>query len=230
MKGLKLFLSMLILSILTFSAFAKTQVQKLVTEYLENPIGIDVSKPRFSWQIISDGQNVKQSAFEIRVADSPQNLNKKSALIWTSGKVESDKSVKVKYGGSPLKSMEKAYWQVRIWDNNNKVTDWSEPAFWEMGILESETWKANWIAFGNEIQKEGSKPGQYFRKDFQVKKKVKSARVYVTSLGLYQLYFNGKKVSDDLFTPGWTTYNKRLQYQTYNVTSMLNEKNSIGAS
>ncbi len=229
MKGLKLFLSMLILSILTFSAFAKTQVQKLVTEYLENPIGIDVSKPRFSWQIISDGQNVKQSAFEIRVADSPQNLNKKSALIWTSGKVESDKSVNVEYGGSPLKSMEKAYWQVRVWDNNNKVTDWSEPAFWEMGILESETWKANWIAFGNEIEKVGSKPSQYFRKEFQVKKKVKSARVYVTSLGLYQLYINGKKVSDDLFTPGWTTYNKRLQYQTYDVAAMLNEKNSIGA-
>ena len=229
MKTLKIFSLLLLLSMLTISAIAKNQVQKLVTEYLENPIGIDVSKPRFSWQIISGGQNVKQSAFEIRVAASPENLNKKSALIWTSGKVESDKSVNVEYGGSPLKSMERAYWQVRIWDNNNKVTEWSEPAFWEMGILEPETWKASWIAFSDEIEKEGSKPCQYYRKEFQVKKKVKSARVYVASLGLYQLYINGKKVGDDLFTPGWTTYNKRLQYQTYDVTPMLNEKNSIGA-
>ncbi|HPE77414.1 MAG TPA: hypothetical protein PLC80_15080, partial [Draconibacterium sp.] len=116
MKTLKIFSLLLLLSMLTISAIAKNQVQKLVTEYLENPIGIDVSKPRFSWQIISGGQNVKQSAFEIRVAASPENLNKKSALIWTSGKVESDKSVNVEYGGSPLKSMERAYWQVRIWD------------------------------------------------------------------------------------------------------------------
>ena len=213
----------------TISAIAKTQVQKLVTEYLENPIGIDIVKPRLSWQIISDEQNILQTAYEIRVADSPKNLSKKSALIWTSGKVESDQSVNVEFGGSPLKSMERAFWQARIWDNNNKVSDWSEPAFWEMGILEPELWTASWITMGSEKESENSKPSQYFRKEFNIKKKVKSARVYVTSLGLYQLFINGKKVSDDLFTPGWTTYNKRLQYQTYDVTAMLNEKNSIGA-
>lgn len=213
----------------TISAIAKTQVQKLVTEYLENPIGIDIVKPRLSWQIISDEQNILQTAYEIRVADSPKNLSKKSALIWTSGKVESDQSVNVEFGGSPLKSMERAFWQARIWDNNNKVSDWSEPAFWEMGILEPELWTASWITMGSEKESENSKPSQYFRKEFNIKKKVKSARVYVTSLGLYQLFINGKKVSDDLFTPGWTTYNKRLQYQTYDVTAKLNEKNSIGA-
>jgi alpha-L-rhamnosidase len=201
----------------------------LVAEYLENPIGIDIAKPRFSWQIISDGQNVKQSAYEIRVAGSLQNLNNKSKLIWNLGKVGSSQSVNVEFGGSPLKSMERAYWQVRIWDNNSKVTDWSEPAFWETGILEPELWTASWITMGSEKESENSKPSQYFRKEFQVKKKVKSARVYVTSLGIYQLFLNGKKVSADLFTPGWTTYNKRLQYQTYDVTSLLNEKNSIGA-
>lgn len=219
----------MLLSLCTISAIAKTQVQKLVTEYLKNPIGIDIEKPRLSWQINSDEKNILQSAYEIRVADSPKNLSKKSALIWTSGKVESDQSVNIEYGGSPLKSMERAFWQVRIWDNNNKISDWSEPAFWEMGILKPELWTASWITMGSEKESENSKPSQYFRNEFNIKKKVKSARVYVTSLGLYQLFINGKKVSDDLFTPGWTTYNKRLQYQTYDVTAMLNEKNSIGA-
>ncbi len=229
MKTLKLYFLILLLSMVTISVFAKTQVTKLVCEYLENPIGIDIEKPRLSWQMNSDELNVKQKAYEIRVADSPKNLNKKHALIWTSGKVESDKSVNVEYGGSPLKSMQRAYWQVRIWDNNNKVSDWSEPAFWETGILSPELWTASWITMGSEKESENSKPSQYFRKEFKVKKKVKSARVYVTSLGVYQLFINGKKVSDDLFTPGWTTYNKRLQYQTYDVTSMLNEKNTVGA-
>ncbi len=229
MKNLKLLLTIVLFSAMPTFAFAKSHVQKLVTEYNENPIGIDVEKPRFSWQISSDEQNIKQSAYEIRVADSPVKLSNKVAIIWTSGKVESDHSVNVEYGGSPLKSMERAYWQVRIWDNNNKVTEWSEPAFWEMGILETETWKASWVTMGSEKESESSKPSQYFRKEFEAKKKVKSARVYVTSLGIYQLFINGKKVGTDLFTPGWTTYNKRLQYQTYDVTSMLNKSNSIGA-
>ncbi len=229
MKNLRLFLTIVLFITISTFAMAKNQVQKLVTEYLENPIGIDVEKPRLSWQILSDEQNVKQLAYEISVAESLEKLRKKSKLIWTSGKVESDQSVNIEYGGSPLKSMERAYWQVRIWDNNNKVSDWSEPAFWEMGLLEPQSWTASWITMGSEKESENSKPSQYFRKEFQVKKKVKSARVLVTSLGLYQLFINGKKVSSDLFTPGWTSYNKRLQYQTYDVTSVLNEKNSIGA-
>ena len=229
MKNLKLFLMFVLFSTISTFTLAKTEVVKLVTEYLENPIGIDAEKPRLSWQIISDEQNVMQSAYEIRVADTQKNLNKKSALTWTSGKVESNKSVNIEYTGSPLKSMERVYWQVRIWDNNNNVSEWSEPAFWEMGILGTQFWKASWISLGSEKESENSKPSQYFRKEFPVKKKVKSARVYVTSLGIYQLFVNGKKVGDDLFTPGWTTYNKRLQYQTYDVTSMLKDDNAVGA-
>ncbi|HBL78080.1 MAG: alpha-L-rhamnosidase [Bacteroidetes bacterium GWF2_42_66] len=207
------------------SLFAKAQVVKLVSEYHVNPIGIDVQKPRLSWQIISDGQNVMQTAYEIKVTDQTA----KGKLIWTSGKVESDQSVNVVYGGPALKSMQRACWQVRIWDNNKKVSVWSQPAYWEMGILEPESWKASWI--GSEVGQnvEGSKPCLYFRKEFPVAKKIKSARIYATSKGLYQLFLNGKKVSSDLFTPGWTSYSKRLQYQTYDVTGMLQQKNLIGA-
>ncbi|HTN68017.1 MAG TPA: glycoside hydrolase family 78 protein [Dysgonamonadaceae bacterium] len=208
---------------------AKPQVGKLVTEYHHNPIGIDVKKPRFSWQLISNAQNVLQMAYEIRVADSPKNLGIKSAQIWNSGQTESDKSVNVEYGGPALESMERAYWQVRVWDNNGKVSTWSEPAFWETGILRPELWTASWITLPNEVNTKNSKPAHYYRNEFSVNKKVSMARVYVTSLGLYELYLNGKKVGDELFTPGWTSYNKRLQYQTYDVTSMLKEENAIGA-
>lgn len=218
-----------LLSAFSSVTFAKTQVSNLVTEYHVNPIGIDIKVPRLSWQILSDKENVLQTAYEIRVADSKSNLTKKSKQVWATGKVASNKSVNVSYEGSVLKSMQRFYWQVRIWDNNNKASDWSEPNFWEMGILEPESWTASWITLKDEIQSKDSQPAHYYRNEFSANKKVSSARVYVTSLGLYNLFLNGEKVGDELFTPGWTSYNKRLQYQTYDVTSMIQPKNAMGA-
>jgi len=221
---------MLIVAILvgfstTLLAAAKTEVKELVTEYRTNPLGIDVQKPRMSWKVGSLTENMMQTAYEIKVTDQ----SPKGKLLWASGKVTSDQSVNVVYEGPALKSMQRAYWQVRIWDNKGKATAWSAPAWWEMGILEADSWKASWISMENETEAKGSKPSHYFRKDFAAAKTVKSARVYVTSHGLYQLMLNGKKVSSDLFTPGWTSYNKRTQYQTYDVTSLLQSKNTVGA-
>ena len=210
------------------AAIGQIKVDKLVCEYHENPIGIDVEKPRFSWQLLSDAQNVIQSAYEIRVADSPEKLDKRSKLLWTSGRVKSDNSINVEYEGDVLKSMQRAYWQVRVWDNQNNVSAWSEPAYWETGILHHTEFKASWITMKEE-KSDTSLPAQYYRNEFSCNKKVASARVYVTSLGLYQLFLNGKKVGKDLFTPGWTSYHNRLQYQTYDVTSMLQDNNAIGA-
>ncbi len=204
------------------SGYAKTYVNELTCEYHNNPIGIDVLHPRLSWKIISDQKNVMQQAYEIKVKDLSGNV------IWTTSKVVSDQSVNVEYQGPLLKSKQSVYWQVRIWDNKGKVSKWSEPAYWEMGILNTNAWKANWICI-NEEEKGNIKPSQYFRSEFNSTKEVLSARVYVTSLGLYQLFINGKKVSRDLFTPGWTSYNKRLQYQVYDVTSLVSHQNSIGA-
>ena len=222
---MKVFLLFLLFS--SFSAFAesKPKVNELICEYHTNPLSIDILKPRLSWQIISDEENVLQAAYEIRVTDQTPD----GKLLWTSGKVNSDQSVNVVYDGPALKSMQRVYWQVRLWDNKNQVSEWSTPAFWEMGILEPESWKASWITLGSEKAFKGSKPCQYFRKDFTASKKIKSARIYITSRGLYQLYLNGQKVSTDLFTPGWTSYKNRIQYQTYDVTSMLQANNSLGA-
>jgi alpha-L-rhamnosidase len=215
----------------TFSTFtnAKSQVIKLVCEYHQNPIGIDVVKPRLSWQMVSDKENAMQTAYEIRVADTQKNLSTENKCLWASGKVSGDQSVNVEYAGPALKSMQRAWWQVRIWDNEGKASAWSEPAYWETGILSADQWKASWITMADEKKSDISLPAHYYRNVFTTSKKVASARVYVTALGLYELYLNGEKVSDDLFTPGWTSYKKRIQYQTYDVTSLIQPSNAIGA-
>src|SRR5690554_6221570 len=227
--NVKLFAFMMILSSLSIITKGNTRVDELVCEYHTNPIGIDVQKPRLSWKIFSDKENVSQVAYEIRVADSPSSLNKASRQIWNSGKVNSSQSVNVEYQGAELESAQRLYWQVRIWDNQNKATKWSEPAFWETGLLSPAQWSASWITMENEKEMEGSKPCHYLRKEFPTTKKIKSARIYVSALGLYELYLNGEKVGNELFTPGWTSYNKRIQYQTYDVTNKLKERNSLGA-
>ncbi len=210
-------------------AIAQSQAVSLRCEYHENPVGIDIEQPRFSWQIKSGDKNVLQTAYEIRVATSIAELEHSNTHLWSTGKVESSESVNIDYDGPELKSMQRAHWQVRIWDNKGNVSEWSDPAYWEMGILEQESWKAKWITLPDEKKVNGLRPAHYYRNDFSIAKKVHSARVYVTSLGLYKLFLNGEKVSDDLFTPGWTSYNKRLQYQTYDVTSLLKKNNAFGA-
>ncbi|MDP4209566.1 MAG: family 78 glycoside hydrolase catalytic domain [Bacteroidota bacterium] len=215
----------LLIVLCTPCAFGKIKVEKPVTEYNANPIGIDIAKPRLSWQLISDVNNSLQTAYEIHAADSPELLKGNKKLLWNSGKVTSDQSVNIEYAGPALKSAQRVWWQVRVWDNKGNASAWSEPAYWEMGILSPTEWTAQWISRKEE---KGSHPCQYFRKDFSPTKKISSARVYITSLGLYQLFLNGKKVSNDLFTPGWTSYNKRLQYQTYDVSALLGKDNAIG--
>ena len=224
----KIFLLFLI-SVVTNTAFSKTEPTRLRCEYHKNPIGIDAIQPRLSWQIISDKNDIMQSAYEIRAAYTIPGLNRKSKQVWNSGKVESDRSVHVVYEGPSLESFQRIYWQVRVWDNYGNVTRWSDPAYWETGILTPGLWEAEWITVKHASKNDSTPPAHYYRNEFEVHQEVKSARIYVTSFGLYQVFMNGEKVGDQLFTPGWTSYNKRLQYQTYDVTEMIRSENAIGA-
>ena len=222
MKVSQRLIGSVLFTLVSIFTFASTKVTDLVCEYHVNPIGIDVEKPRLSWQIFTTKPNFMQKAYEIQVFSN-------SDPIWTSGKVESDQSTQVVYEGKPLKSMQRVYWKVRVWDKNNQPTDWSKPAFWETGLLDISLWSAKWITSIDNEKLGVNGPSNYFRKEFTVTKKLSSARVYITSLGLYELYLNGKKVGNDLFTPGWTSYKKRLQYQTYDIIDLLKEKNAVGA-
>ncbi|HEV3251328.1 MAG TPA: family 78 glycoside hydrolase catalytic domain, partial [Puia sp.] len=207
---------------------AQTIIQNPVCENLTNPIGLDTRLPRFSWKLVSDRRNLTQKAYEIRVSKQQATLLKGAALIWATGKVVSDSSVHITYSGQPLQSGTKYYWQVRAWDNFGKTTGWSAPAYWQMGLLDTTDWKAKWISAGFS-EDTVLRPSPIFFKKFRINKKIFSAFAYITAHGLYETQINGKRVGDSYLTPGWTSYNKRLQYQTYDVASQLTEgENAIG--
>jgi alpha-L-rhamnosidase len=208
---------------------APLKVVGLRTEYKVNPVGIGASKPRLSWQIQSAGRGVVQSAYEVRVGRTDEAVKAGRDLVWSSGRVASDESTQRIYGGPALSSRERLYWRVRVWDGGGRASPWSDTAFWETGLGQASDWQATWIEpdLGDDAAKPG--PAPMLRREFKLGGSVASARVYVTSHGLYEMYLNGRKVGDDLFTPGWTSYNKRLQYQTYDVTSSLKTgDNAVG--
>jgi len=198
--------------------------QYLRCEYKINPLVIDVEKPRLSWKILSSRRGVLQSAYQVRAAPMYIGVNDLTSgehLLWDSGKVESEKSIHVVYGGPSLTSRQKIWWQVRVWDNQGNVSDWSEPAWWEMGLLKPDNWVADWIEPDLKENENSSNPCPMMRKQFELKGKVKSARAYVSCRGLYEMQLNGHKVGEQVFTPGWTSYHNILQYQVYDVSDRL---------
>ncbi len=198
-------------------------------EHEVDPLGIDVAKPRFSWELSSTEKGILQTSYELRVGASEAELTK-GKVIWESGKQSSDASTQVEYAGPALGTERIYYWDVRVADNHGHLSDWSKPARWEMGLLEPADWKAKWITPNLDEVETKSNPSPMLRSEFSVKKKVERARLYATAMGLYELSLNGKRVGDQYFTPGWTAYDFRYQYQTYDVTSILkNGENCIGA-
>jgi alpha-L-rhamnosidase len=224
MKTIHLSIVLLLISAVIYSQDLK--VRDLTVEYKKNPTGIDTRKPRFSWKITGTGTGIMQTAYSIRVATDQKFP--KSKMIWQSGKRGSDESVLIEYNGPALKSGQKYFWQVKVWDNKKRQSKWSETAYWETGLLSPSDWKAKWIEMQGDTLRYA--PSPHFRKEFSVTKPVAKATVYVTSHGLYELHLNGKKVGDQVLTPGWTSYGKRLQYQVFDVTNQVTRgKNAIGA-
>ncbi len=202
-------------------------VSALTCEYLKDPIGIGEKNPRFGWMLESDKTNVTQTSYHLQLCKGSPDFENP---LWDSGKVNSDQSAGVEYSGAELQSRTKYFFRVRITDNKGEESGWSDVASFEMGILSVNEWQASFIT-ADSSEKEFSSECPLFKKDFTLNgKPVKSARVYATALGVYELYLNGKRIGEDLFAPGWTNYHKRLQVQTYDVTSMLiNGTNTLGA-
>lgn len=205
----------------------------LRTEYKIDPV-VDTENPRLSWELTSEVRGQVQTAYQILVATSPELLSVDKADLWDSEKVSGNKTNQLEYAGKSLQSRTACFWKVRSWDKNGNVGAWSSIAKWEIGLLTKADWQADWIGYDLTALGKGKTyhlpPSPFFRKETVLKPEIKSARLYVTSLGLYEFQINGKRIGNDSFTPGWTDYNKRVYYQTYDITSRLNEgKNTFGA-
>ncbi len=227
---------------------SKLMLVNLKCELMENPIGMDILKPRLSWEIISDKKEMMQSAYQVIVAESEEDLMHEKNVIWNTDVVATDSSINCEYNGPTLKSKQRYYWKVRIWDENNNISNYSSVAFWEMGLLEESDWEAKWISCNidranvykpNNIM-EAMTPQQfddssfnqcpYLRKEFEISKEVESARIYVTAHGVYDLFLNGNKVNDNLLAPEYNDYDSFIHYQTYDVTKHVScGENTFGA-
>ena len=204
--------------------------KNLHCEYTTNPIGIDVRQPRLSWQLVSDRRGTRQGAYRILVADSLTRIEQDQGNIWDSQRVSSDQSIQVEYAGPDLESRQRYYWKVMVWDSGNDVAQWSQVAFWEMGLLADSEWKAKWITADIPEDKGEMSACPMFRTEFDIGENVETARIYVTCLGTYELHLDGQRVEDAYFTPGWSSYQARLQYQTFDVTGQLSSgRHAIGA-
>ncbi|MDR6721656.1 alpha-L-rhamnosidase [Paenibacillus amylolyticus] len=204
------------------------KVKTLRCEHFNNPIGLGCLNPRLSWHIESDNLHVIQKRFQLQVSLSAEFEN----LHWNHF-TYSDQSILVRYEGPPLESGQRYYYRVKVWaqgagDAEPEESAWSEPAFWEMGLLYEQDWKAKWITVRERsINKDFNARSPFATtKRFAIEGKVNKAVIYATSLGLYELNLNGQRVGDAYFTPGWTDYNDRVQVQTYDVTHLINQQHN----
>jgi alpha-L-rhamnosidase len=205
-------------------------VKRLRCEWKVDPV-IDVAKPRFSWELQTAEKNVMQTSYDVQVARSEEELGR-GKFVWDSGVVKSDASVEVEYAGPALESERIYFWRVRVSDNQGHTGTWSKTARFEMGLLSGADWKARWITPDLAEDTTKSNPAPLLRREFTVngKKKIERARLYATAEGLYEMELNGKRVGDQYFTPGWTAYDFRFQYQTYDVAGMVKSgTNCLGA-
>jgi len=219
-------------------AFA-ANLTNLRCEYRQNPLGIDVEKPRLSWVIEDRGQKSevrgqRQTAYQVLVASSEKLLKKNKGDLWDSGKVASDQSIQVEYQGKPLESRMYCHWKVRVWlaasklpgeggDRKGKASDWSKPALWSMGLLKPEDWQAKWV------KPPGNETSPWLRKEFTLAAAPERATAFVNVKGYYELYVNGKKVGDDVLSPAVSVYTKRSLYTTYDISKFLHAgSNCVG--
>lgn len=209
-------------------------ITHLRIEQLSNPLGIDIAQPRFSWQLTSDQRNVVQTAYRLLVASSPELLTQNKADIWDSEKVVSDASIWIPYQGPALKPNQRYYWKVQVHTSQGE-SNWSETAFWGMGLLGENRWKGRWIGidrpFPWEVENMHSRlSARYLRKEFKIAKTIKQATLHISGLGLYECHINGERVGDLALAPAPTDYRKTVFYNSYDVSDLLHSQadNAIG--
>ncbi|MGO8696335.1 MAG: family 78 glycoside hydrolase catalytic domain [Limisphaerales bacterium] len=212
------------LSVAVNGVCGEVQPAELKCGYAANPLGVDEPHPRLLWRLESRHRGARQAAYQVLVATSREALNRDDGDLWDSGKTASDDTLNIVYAGKPLTSSRQVFWKVRVWDANGKVSAWSKPAAWTMGILQASDWQARWIG-----AQDTNIPSILLRREFNVKPGLRRAQVNVCGLGQYEMTLNGKRIGDDYLSPGWTKYNKTCLYDTRDITANLRAgKNAAG--
>jgi len=229
-------ISLFIFLLLSAGLSAAISISTLRTEGLNNPPGLDVEHPRFSWKLEATTEHdVMQKAYQILVASTPEQLAADQGDVWNSGKVSSDVSIWIPFAGKSLQSNSPYYWKVKVWTNKSEGL-WSPVAHWSMGLLNESDWKAQWIGLDKTMPWDSETTwsrlsARYLRKDFSTSKTVKRATVHISGLGLYELFLNGNRVGDQVLAPSPTDYRKSAFYNTYDVTSLMQQgKNAVGVT
>lgn len=220
--------------LLTNGVRAQVAVSNLRCEMKREPLGIDARNPRLSWQIEANHRNVEQTAWHIIVASSKEKAEKNEGDIWDSGIITSAQSIHVPFAGRALISRMECYWKVKAYTNRGESA-WSETAHWTMGLLTSNDWRAKWIGYDkastwDSITQWSRLSARYFRRQFRSPSAVRRATVYISGLGLYELYINGKRIGDQVLAPAATDYRKSVLYNTFDVTGEVKAgENAIAA-
>ena len=206
--------------------------------HLVDPLGVAPDRIRLSWRLEGPGRGRAQTGYQVVVAPDGQ------PAVWDSGRVPSAGSADIAYQGRPLARGGRYSWQVRVWDEDQAVSEWSEPAWFEVELDPADGWRARWIGLGRVREdfrapistdpadplRHALTPAPYLRRGFTVSQPVVSARLYVTARGLYEARLNGQQVGDGVLAPGWTDYAQRIGYQTYDATGLLRPgENVLGA-
>ena len=219
-------LLVILLALLPLTGMAKKEitppavsVNGLRVENLERPVGIDTDTPRFSWQITSGKQDVRQTAYQIIVSDD-------QGEIWNTGKVESDQQLWLPYAGKKLQSNTACTWRVKVWTTAGE-SEWSSDECFSIGLLNEGKWGGYWIGLekllpGEERGMHTRMAARYLRKEFQLKDKdIKRATAYVAGIGLHEFYVNGQRIGDGVLQPVPSDYRKTIYYNTYDITKNI---------
>ncbi len=225
-KQLVIIFSFLLFMIASCSKGSSDQIKAsdLRCEYIEEPLGIDMESPRFSWVVESSGRDVMQGAYRIVVSREDKTFGSDN-IVWDTGKVNSGVSLQHAYKGKRLESQTTYFWRVKVWDQHGQESAWSAPRRFHTGFLGDDGFAASWIGATDATVR-----SPLLRSEFTTGKRIHSAWLYVTSIGLHEIYINGARVSDHLFDPPATQFSERLLYTVHDVSDLLNQGvNVIGA-
>ncbi|TAK55363.1 MAG: alpha-L-rhamnosidase, partial [Dehalococcoidia bacterium] len=199
-------------------------VTRVRFERANGQLAIGAQAPSISWTTETSTRDWRQAAYEIDVTSHD------GAAIWSSGRVASDQSVFVPWGGQPLASRQRCVARVRVWGAGGSSSPWSEPAQLEAGLLDASDWAARFVGPAWDEDPSSMRRCPMLRHEFAARDRIERARLYVTSLGVYEVEINGERAGDHVLAPGWTSYDHRLRYQAFDVTPLLREgANAIGA-